>query len=290
MHRDELDVEVQIGPRGRRARRQRRVRRLVRFAVAALVAIPLVGFLAARHPSPVDAEGPQAVRSTGGASAAVGLPANGEASSAGDPQLHSLRAVAPATTLAASAQPGDVEVAASVAPEAADENAAGDDPTDVAVVAENAAPDSVEATPEADAPSPATARPAASPAPTPAPPVTAPPTTAPPVTTPPTTAPPATAPPTTAPPTTVAPKPAAPAGTQRGQATWYRWKAGNCAHNTLPKGTVVTVTAVASGRTATCVVGDRGAFRVPTIIDLDATVFAKIAPLGAGRIEVSISW
>lgn len=146
------------------------------------------------------------------------------------------------------------------------------------------------------------------------PPTTAPPTTAPPTTAPATTAPPTTAPPAPAvaealaapaPPTTVAPRPTttlpptttttaaptpAPANRQSGQATWYRWKKGNCAHNTLPKGTRVRVTAVASGRSTTCVVGDRGAFRNPTIIDLDASVFEQIAPLGAGRINVVISW
>ncbi|CAN5446940.1 hypothetical protein BH10ACT1_BH10ACT1_15840 [soil metagenome] len=147
-------------------------------------------------------------------------------------------------------------------------------------------------------------------------PVTAPPTTVAPTTTePPTTAAPTTtaAPATTTtsapPPTTAVPaKPAAapvpapttaappvsapshPSHSQSGQATWYRWKAGNCAHNSLPKGTVVTVRATASGRTTTCTVGDRGAFREPTIIDLDASVFEKIAPLGAGRIAVTISW
>lgn len=125
-------------------------------------------------------------------------------------------------------------------------------------------------------------------------------TPAPPAATPPATAPPATAPPATAAPattqvkpepepvTTTTPAPVSPS--QSGEATWYRWKAGNCAHNSLPAGTVVTVTATASGRTATCVVGDRGAFGYPTIIDLDTTVFEQIAPLGAGRIQVTISW
>lgn len=133
----------------------------------------------------------------------------------------------------------------------------------------------------------------AAPPSTTAPPATAPPTTVPttaaprPAPTTSTTAPPTT---TTAPPTaTTAPRPVSP-NRQSGQATWYRWRRGNCAHNTLPKGTRVTVTAVASGRTTTCVVGDRGAFRNPTIIDLDASVFEQIAPLGAGRIGVVISW
>lgn len=138
----------------------------------------------------------------------------------------------------------------------------------------------------------------AAPAPTTAPPATAPPAAAEPTAVAPTTAPrPApttsttTAPPTTttAPPTIAAP-PAPSPNRQSGQATWYRWKRGNCAHNALPRGTRVTVTAVATGRTATCVVGDRGAFRDPTIIDLDASVFEQIAPLGAGRIAVVISW
>jgi rare lipoprotein A (peptidoglycan hydrolase) len=121
-------------------------------------------------------------------------------------------------------------------------------------------------------------------------------TTAPPTTT--TTAPPTT---TTAPPvttttaapttTTAPPAPAPSAGnSQSGQATWYRWKAGNCAHNSLPMGTRVTVTNAATGATATCTVGDRGAFGPPTIIDLDASVFEQIAPLGAGRIQVTITW
>ena len=114
-----------------------------------------------------------------------------------------------------------------------------------------------------------------------------------------TTAPPTTT--TTAPlvTTTTAPAPVAaastaaapaPANRQSGQATWYRWKAGNCAHNTLPKGTVLTVTNTATGASTTCTVGDRGAFRYPTIVDLDASVFSQIAPLGAGRISVTITW
>jgi rare lipoprotein A (peptidoglycan hydrolase) len=53
---------------------------------------------------------------------------------------------------------------------------------------------------------------------------------------------------------------------------------------------VVRVTNTANGRTATCTVGDRGAFGPPTIVDLDATVFEQLAPLGAGRINVTISW
>ncbi len=272
---DDFEVEVPIGPRGRRARRQRRVRRLAQVSGVVVLVAAMVGFLALRRPAPVDAEGPQAVRSTGGAGSTVTVDT---ATPDADSQIRSLRAVAPPTTVADSSS-STAPAEATATGVAAETKAATTDTAADRLPVEPAATEPAAAiAPEAPVTSD---RPAAAPS------TTAPPTTAPPTTAPPTTAPPTTAAPTTAPPTTAAPKPA---GTQRGQATWYRWKAGNCAHNTLPKGTVVTVTAVASGRTATCVVGDRGAFKVPTIIDLDATVFAKIAPLGAGRIEVAISW
>jgi hypothetical protein len=90
---------------------------------------------------------------------------------------------------------------------------------------------------------------------------------------------------------TAAPRPAAaPASSQSGQGTWYRYKSGGCANNNLPMGTVVHVTNTATGATATCVVNDRGAFGYPTILDMDASVFQQLAPLGAGRISIRISW
>ncbi|MCU1454055.1 MAG: hypothetical protein JWN46_2201 [Acidimicrobiales bacterium] len=96
------------------------------------------------------------------------------------------------------------------------------------------------------------------------------------------------------PPTTQAPPPSTqpppPPNTQTGQATYYSWKSGNCAHNSLPMGTVVTVTNLNNGRSATCVVGDRGGFGPPTIIDLDLSVFSQIANPSEGRIPVRISW
>jgi rare lipoprotein A (peptidoglycan hydrolase) len=146
---------------------------------------------------------------------------------------------------------------------------------------------------------------------------TIPPTTAAPVTEPATTAPPATAPPTTAPrptkaatvtkvqapaptapPTTSAPATTAPpqpsvapaGGSEDGQATYYYYRPGECAHKTIPKGTVVTVTNVATGATTSCVVTDRGPYGDGRIIDLDASDFAKIADIGAGVIQVHITW
>lgn len=136
---------------------------------------------------------------------------------------------------------------------------------------------------------PTTAAPPPSTTATTAPPTTAPPTTAPPTTAPPTTATPTTAPrPTTT--TTAAPAPAPTGGTESGRASWYRWREGECAHKTLPRGTVVTVTNVANGRRATCVVTDRGPYGDGRIIDLDDGTFAQLAPLSAGVIDVTIAW
>ena len=120
-------------------------------------------------------------------------------------------------------------------------------------------------------------------------------TTTPPTTAPPTTeapvvrrsAPPVTAPPATTPPPTTQPRPT---DAQSGTATYYEGgSAGGCAHRTLPFGTVVTVTAVSSGRSITCTVDDRGPFGSP-IIDLSPSGFAGLAPLSAGVISVRISW
>ncbi|MGH9137587.1 MAG: septal ring lytic transglycosylase RlpA family protein [Acidimicrobiales bacterium] len=95
-----------------------------------------------------------------------------------------------------------------------------------------------------------------------------------------------TAPPTTAvPTTTVAPA----VNEQSGRATWYYWRPGECAHRTLPRGTAVTVTNVATGAVATCVVTDRGPYG-NAIIDLDQSVFAQLAPLETGVINVHIRW
>ena len=93
-----------------------------------------------------------------------------------------------------------------------------------------------------------------------------------------------TAPPATAPPTTAAPH------TQTGQASWYDYNPGECAHPTLPKGTVVTVTNLANGATTSCVVTDRGPYGEGRIIDLDRSVFAQIADPNDGIINVTISW
>jgi rare lipoprotein A len=94
--------------------------------------------------------------------------------------------------------------------------------------------------------------------------------------------------PPTAPPTTAAP---APTNSETGQASWYNAPAGYCAHPTLPLGTVITVTNLANGATATCTIEGRGPYGGgDRIVDLDQTTFAKLAPLSQGVINVRITW
>jgi hypothetical protein len=135
---------------------------------------------------------------------------------------------------------------------------------------------------------------------------TAPPTTAPPVT--PSTTPAATpkltpaveqasAPVTT---TTVAPKVPAPVTAARstaagrsesGQATWYgAAPPGRCASPTLPFGTVLTVTNVATGARTTCTVDDREQAGYPRVVDMSPSGFAQLASTSQGVVDVTISW
>jgi rare lipoprotein A (peptidoglycan hydrolase) len=81
-----------------------------------------------------------------------------------------------------------------------------------------------------------------------------------------------------------------PAHSEVGQASWYNGPAGSCAHPYLPIGTVITVTNVATGASATCRVGGRGPYGGNRIVDLDQATFAKLAPPSAGVIEVRITW
>lgn len=74
-----------------------------------------------------------------------------------------------------------------------------------------------------------------------------------------------------------------------GQASWYAYKDCDCAANPwLPKGSRVKVTAVNSGRSVIVKINDRGPFVPGRIIDLDKTAFEKIAPLGAGVIDIKM--
>ena len=94
---------------------------------------------------------------------------------------------------------------------------------------------------------------------------------------------------------TTAPRPtttttAAPRPSQTGPASWYSAPAGTCAHPTLPFGTVVTVTNLATGASTTCRVEDRGPYEGGRIIDLAESTFAQIADPSQGVIQVKIVW
>jgi rare lipoprotein A len=82
----------------------------------------------------------------------------------------------------------------------------------------------------------------------------------------------------------------APVTSQQGGASWYDYRPGECAHLTIPKGTVVTITSLENGVTTTCVVTDRGPYTSGRIIDLDRATFAQLADPAQGVVQVEISW
>ncbi|HVV36349.1 MAG TPA: septal ring lytic transglycosylase RlpA family protein [Acidimicrobiales bacterium] len=96
----------------------------------------------------------------------------------------------------------------------------------------------------------------------------------------------------------VRPMPAAGPNTshQDGKASYYEasYHAQNpwiCAHRTLPMGTVVTVTNVATGKSITCEVGDRGPYAgQDRILDLSKYAFSQLANPSSGVISVHLSW
>lgn len=82
----------------------------------------------------------------------------------------------------------------------------------------------------------------------------------------------------------------APPNRQQGGASWYDYRPGECAHQTIPKGTVVTIRSLATGATTKCTVTDRGPYGAGRIIDLDRATFAQLADPSDGIIQVEISW
>jgi uncharacterized protein YabE (DUF348 family) len=80
--------------------------------------------------------------------------------------------------------------------------------------------------------------------------------------------------------------------TEQGKASWYDapGRGLTAAHKTLPKGTVVRVTSLADGRFVDVVINDRGPFIQGRIIDLSEEAFQRLAPLGAGVLDVKIEW
>jgi rare lipoprotein A len=87
-----------------------------------------------------------------------------------------------------------------------------------------------------------------------------------------------------------APKPAS-SNSESGQATWYgAAPAGMCASPTLPFGTVLTVTNVATGARTTCTVDDREQAGYPRVVDMSPSGFAQLASTSQGVADVTISW
>jgi rare lipoprotein A len=91
-------------------------------------------------------------------------------------------------------------------------------------------------------------------------------------------------------PTTASTATTAPPNVERGGASWYDYRPGECAHKTLPKGTVVTITSLENGASTTCVVTDRGPYQAGRIIDLDRATFAQLKDPSSGVVQVEISW
>lgn len=78
---------------------------------------------------------------------------------------------------------------------------------------------------------------------------------------------------------------------QSGTASWYDYgDEFTAAHRTLPKGTLVTVTNLANGKSVQVRINDRGPFIDGRVIDLNRPAFAEIASVSEGVIRVRISW
>jgi rare lipoprotein A (peptidoglycan hydrolase) len=95
---------------------------------------------------------------------------------------------------------------------------------------------------------------------------------------------------TTAPPAP-APVAAASGNSESGDATYYAsyFPASGCASPSLPKGTVLTVTA-ATGGSVVCTVDDLEADNVGRVVDLSPAEFSELAPLSQGVVQVTVSW
>jgi len=93
--------------------------------------------------------------------------------------------------------------------------------------------------------------------------------------------------------TTEAPVPIVASGdsTESGAATFYAsyFPDSGCASPSLPKGTVLTVTA-ADGAQVVCTVDDREADNPGRVVDLSPAQFEELAPLSQGVVEVTVTW
>ena len=69
----------------------------------------------------------------------------------------------------------------------------------------------------------------------------------------------------------------------------YRRKLHTCAHREHPFGTILLVTAVETGKQATCRVNDRGPFKKSRVLDVSAAVAHQLGMLGPGVITVRLT-
>jgi rare lipoprotein A len=77
---------------------------------------------------------------------------------------------------------------------------------------------------------------------------------------------------------------------QSGKASWYHQPGLMAAHRTLPFGTKVRVTNVATGKQVTVTIRDRGPYIDGRIIDLSDTAFNQLSPKSRGVLNVKIEW
>jgi len=75
-----------------------------------------------------------------------------------------------------------------------------------------------------------------------------------------------------------------------GEASWFAADGMVAAHRTLPIGSTVKVTDVATGKSVVVRINQRGPFVDGRVIDLSQAAFSEIAPLGAGTVHVKIEW
>ena len=69
----------------------------------------------------------------------------------------------------------------------------------------------------------------------------------------------------------------------------YKTAEYTTASNTLPCGSVVTVTNLDTGAAVTVTVTDRGAFTYPIVVDLSVAAFSTIGDLDDGVVRVAVS-
>ncbi len=68
----------------------------------------------------------------------------------------------------------------------------------------------------------------------------------------------------------------------------YRKKLATCAHRTHPFGTILFVTAITSGKTASCRVNDRGPYKKARLLDVSRSVAMELDMIGPGVITVRV--